>query len=148
MNYSTAIFLVNKNVRAVVGVYEDDEQGKKAVPRTVFKTVDETIKVGDYVLVPTNTRHKMSVNKIVEVDVDVDFDSQTQMSWIISPVDRQEYEANLKIEDAAISAIKSAEKRRKQDELRAALIKDNPILESLQIANLGSNAHGDENPVT
>lgn len=137
MNYSTAIFLVNKSVRAIVGIYEDDDGGKKVVPKTLFKTLDPTIKVGDYVLVPTSTRHKMSVNKVVEVDVDIDFESQTQMSWVIGVVDREEYLRTVKMEEAAIERIKSAEKRRRQDELRAALLKDNPFLETLAIADMG-----------
>lgn len=140
MNYSTAVFLVNKSVRAVAGIYEDDESGKKSPPRTLFKTLDPTIKVGDFVLVPTSTRHKMSVNKIVEVDCDVDFDSTTPMAWVIEVVHRSEYDSVIKMEDSAIAAIKSAEKRRKQDELRAALVKDNPFLETLAIASMSGEA--------
>lgn len=136
MNYSTAVFLVNKNVRAVAGIYEDDEGGKKSPPRTLFKTLDATIKVGDFVLVPTSTRHKMSVNKIVEVDCDVDYDSSVQIAWVISVVERADYERTLRMEESAIAAIKSAEKRRKQDELKAALLKDNPELATLAIANM------------
>ena len=138
MNYSTAVFLVNSHVRAVVGIYEDDDNGKRQVPRTTFKTLDESIKVGDFVLVPTNTRHRMSVNKIVEVDVEVDLESSTPMAWIIGPVDRSEFERVTKMEEGAIAQIKSAEKRRKQDELRAALLKDNEFLKALPIADMSA----------
>lgn len=140
MNYSTAIFLVNKSVRAIVGIYEDDDNGKKVVPKTLFKTLDPTIKVGDYVLVPTSTRHKMSINKVVETDVDIDFDVTAPMAWVISVVERDDYERTVKMEETAIVAIKSAEKRRKQDELREALLKDNPFLSSLAIADMGAES--------
>lgn len=139
MNYTTAIFLVNKRVRAVVGIYEDDQDGKLKVTRTLFKTLDPDIKVGDFVLVPTETRHKMTVNKIVEVDAEVDFDSRTAMSWVIGVVDKTTYDEVVAMEASAIVQIKSAEKRKKQDELRAALLKDNEFLKDLPIAQLGDD---------
>jgi hypothetical protein len=135
MNYSTAIFLVNKSVRAIAGIYEDDDNGKRPVPKQIFKTLDPSISAGDFVLVPTNTRHKMTVNKVVEVDVDVDFDNATPMAWVIGVVDRTEFERTTKMEEQAIATIKSAEKRRRQDELRAALLKDNPELQTLAIVD-------------
>lgn len=139
MNYSTAVFLINKNVRAVVGIYEAQEElGKPRVPRTTFKTLDDSIKPGDFVLVPTNTRHCMTVNKIVDVDVEVDLESSAQMAWVIGVVDRSEYERVTKMEDGAIASIKSAEKRRKQDDLRAALLKDNEFLKALPIADMSA----------
>lgn len=140
MNYTTALFLVNKSVRAIVGIYEDDDNGKKVVPKTIFKTLDPTIQVGDFVLVPTNTRHKMSVNKVVEVDVEIDFEATTPIAWVISPpIDRSEYQRTVKLEETAIERIKSAEKRRRQDELRAALIKDNPELSYLALSDMGAD---------
>jgi hypothetical protein len=140
-NYSTAVFLLNKHARAVVGVYEDETEyarvnSGRAAPRQTFKTLDETIKVGDFVLVPTNTRHKMTVNKIVEVDVDVDFESATPMAWVIATIDRSEFERVLKHEGDMIEKVKSAEKRRKQDELRDALLKQNDYLKTLEITSL------------
>jgi hypothetical protein len=141
LNHSTAIFLINKSVRAVVGIYEAQEKpGDKPVPRTTFKTLDPTIKVGDFVLVPTGTRHLMSVNKIVEVDVEVDLESSVQMAWIISVVDKSEYDHVKRMEDNAISQIRSAEKRKKQDDLRAALLKDNPLLETLSLSDMSAPA--------
>jgi hypothetical protein len=63
---------------------------------------------------------------------EVDLESGAQVQWLIGTIDREAYEAVLNQENTAIAAIKSAEKRRKQDELAAALLKDNPELQSLQ----------------
>lgn len=143
MNYSTAVFLINPNVRAVLGIYEaEEDKGQRPVPRTAFKTLDHSIKVGDFVLVPSSTRHKMTVNKVVEVDVDVDFDSGTQMTWIIGKVDRADHEKINAMEHQAIQTIKSAELRKKKDELRKALIADSEALKALPIAS--AQAHDDE----
>ena len=116
MNYSTAVFLINKNLRAVLATYEKD--GGK----TMFKTLDPTIKVDDFVVVPTNTRHTMTVCKIVETDVDVDFDSATQVDWIVCKIDRKPYEDTLSQEGQAISAMKSAELHKKRKDLRDAML--------------------------
>ena len=120
MNYTTAVFLINKNVRAVEGTYESGDTAK----RETFKTLDPTIKSGDLVVVPTDTRHKMTVVKVVAIDVDVDFESSAPVRWIVSKVDVHEHEVRLAQEGDAISAIKSAELRKKREDLRDSLLKD------------------------
>ena len=107
MNYSTAVFLINDDVRAIACTYEADEKAK----REIFKTLDKSIAKDDFVVVPTDTRHKMTVVKVVEVDVDVDLDSSIPMQWIVGAVERHDYERILKMEEQAIETIKSAEAR-------------------------------------
>ena len=118
MNYSTAVFLINDKVRAIACTYEKDG------PATIFKTLNSEIQVGDLVIVPTSTRHMMTVCEVAEVDVDVDYDSPTQMSWVIDVVDTSDFDLVLGQEAQAIEAVKSAEKRRRKDALRAAVFKD------------------------
>lgn len=137
MNNSIAVFLINKNVRAVVGIYEVDIPNGKQASRTMFKTFDQSIQVGDYVVVPSCTRHGLTTNKIVEVDADPDFDSNVEMRWVICRIDKVEYEATLRMENEAIAKIRSAEKRKKQDELRAALLIDNEALRGLSLSMAG-----------
>ena len=120
MNYSTAIFLISDVVRAVEATYESHDDA----PRTVFKTMDPSIKVDDFVVVPTTTRHEMTVCKIVAVDVEIDLDSGVTLDWVVGTVDRVDFEAIKKQEADAIATIKSAEKHRKREELREALIAD------------------------
>ena len=136
MNYSTAVFLINHNIRAVVGTYEAGDNA----PRTTFKTLDPSLKEGDFVVVPTTTRHNMTVVKIVAVDVDVDFDNSSAMQWVICKINQAPYNDVLAQEASAINAIKSAETRRKRDELRDALLKDQAeIIKALPIASAGNN---------
>lgn len=140
MNYSTAVFLINKHVRCILATYEADEKAK----RTQFKTLDDAIKIGDFVIVPTDTRHKMTVCKVVDVDVDVDFDSQEQMQWVIGIVDLADHSQVLSQEAKAIQTIKSAELREKRTKLADALFantKDD--LKTLEIADMNG---GTEKP--
>lgn len=137
MNYSTAIFLVNPAARAVAVSYEVDSLGKGVKPFTLYKTIDPAVKVGDYAIIPTDTRHKMTVVRVEEVDVEVDLDYPKQMEWLIAPVDTRAYEAVLKQEAAGIDRIKSAEKAARQKELRDKLMADNPDLAAL--ANVGAD---------
>lgn len=137
MNYTTAVFLINKHVRAIVATYEATD----SAPRTTFKTLDETIAVGDFVVVPTDTRHKMTVVKVIDTDVDVDFDAPAKMDWIIGKVDREEYETHLKQEGEAITAIKSAELRKKREELAKSMFANNvEALKALPIAAMNGDA--------
>ena len=120
MNYSTAVFLINKHTRAILATYEEGENAK----RTMFKTLDETLKPGDFVIVPTDTRHKMTVCKVMEADVDVNFDDTMPVAWVIGKVDRAAYEQTLAQEATAIQTIKSAELRKKRNDLRDAVLAD------------------------
>ncbi len=142
MNYSTAVFLINKTVRAVNVSYERDSANPERYSGTLtmFKTFDQSIKKGDFVIVPTDTRWRMTVCRVEEVDVDVDLESTVQVGWLIGRVDKVAYEGVLAQEETAVVAIKSAEKKRKQDELRDALLKDNPELNSLATVGLGAAA--------
>ncbi len=123
MNYSKAVFLISDDVRAVLVTYEKDEPDRPA-PRTMYKTFDTKIKVDDYVVVPTNTRHHMTVCKVVKVDVEVDLESSEDLDWIIGVVNRADFEKIKSQEGDAIARIKSAEKRKKREELRKALLDD------------------------
>ena len=131
MNYSTAIFLIRKDIRAVSVSYEVDAEGKGIRPFVTFKTADHTVAAGDYVIIPTDTRHKMTVARVEEVDLDIDFNSAKQVDWLVGSVDRGVYDEILEREGEAIAAIKSAEKRRLQDELKEKLLADNPDLQML-----------------
>lgn len=140
MNYSTAIFLINSDVRAVAVSYETDHEGKGKRPFTTFKTFEDDIVEGDYVVIPTGTRHDMTVARVEEVDVEIDLESSAQMHWIVDRVDttaRNRVEAQ---EAEAIAKIKSAEKRAKQDQLREKLLADNPDLAGLSIVNATASA--------
>lgn len=140
MNYSTAIFLINPKVRAIAAIYEPDTDNRKA-PRTVFKTFDQTIEVGDYILVPTDTRHKMTVNKVVEVDVEPDLESGAQMNWVIGAVERGPYEEVLAQESRAIDLMKAAEKTHAREELRKKMMAhvDETKLAALQITRMSGD---------
>lgn len=134
MNYSTAIFLINKDVRAIAVTYEkidlnkDTTQmkyqpaylsgGKLPVGAVVFKTMDQDIDVNDYVIVPTDTRHGMTVCKVVATDIEVDFESDQECHWIVGTVNTHGFEQIRQQEEKAILAIKAGEVKNKQDKLR------------------------------
>lgn len=134
MNYSTAIFLINKSVRAVRVSYDQDSAtpGKPAGNLTLFKTFDTSLAPGDYVIVPTDTRWRMTVCRIEDVDVEIDLESNAQVGWLVGRADRGDYDTVVAEEEAGIAQIKSAEKKRKQDELIASLVANNPDLAHLQ----------------
>ena len=134
MNYSIAVFLINKNARAVRAIYEADAPGNSA-KRSLFKTFDQSVAVDDLVIVPTDTRHKFTVVRVVETDIDLDFDTSENVQWIVGRVDLANHTTRLQQEAAAISAIKSAELKKKRDELSKAMFADySENLKALPIA--------------
>lgn len=134
MNYTTAIFLINTTCRAILATYESDDNAK----RVLFKTLDPTIKVDDFVLVQTDTRHKMTVCKVVEVDVDFDLESTTPVTWVIGKVDRAHVDNLMQQEADAVKAIKAAELRKKRSDLKESLLANYAAeIATLPIANVG-----------
>ena len=134
MNKTTLIFLINNTVRALACSYEAHENA----PVVIFKTLDPNLKPGDLVLVPTNTRHNMTVNKVIKEIHDFDPDTTMDVKWIIGPVDRTNYDRILGMENEAIAAVTGAEKRRKREELRKTLLADQEsALAEMPIAQIG-----------
>lgn len=123
MNYSTVVFLVSPSVRAVSVSYETKEEKTSGRQFYTFKTFDASIKKDDLVIVPTDTRHKFTVVKVEEVDIDIDLDdATTQFKWIAGKVDLSGYADTLAQEAAAVEKIKSAEKRKKREDLKKSLL--------------------------
>lgn len=135
MNYSTAVFLINNKVRAVEASYEDGQKHK------IFKTFDMSIQVGDLVVVPTDTRHKRTVVKVTRLDANVDFDGQEHVHWIVSKIDETNYKDTTAQESQAIESIKSAEIRKKREDLANALWADKAEeLKAIPLASMNGNA--------
>ena len=125
MNYSIAVFLLNDNCRLCRGIFEaDSPDGKSFAKRELLKTFDPTISVGDIVMVPTGTRHGVSVMKIVEVDTDLDIDTQEDVRWVIGKVDQEYYTMLKKQEEQAIAAIKQAELKKKKKAMMETMAMD------------------------
>ena len=120
MNYSTAILVMNDNVRCIKVTYETDTEHTKA-PRELFKTFDKSLKENDYVVVPTTTRHNLTVCKVVEVDVDDWIDTGKEIGWIVGSVDVADATKIREQEEQAITAIKHAEKLKRRKELKASM---------------------------
>lgn len=122
MNYSSAVFLINKNVRAIKVTYDKAEGGKSPSEYT-FKTLDTSIKVDDFVVVPTDTRHGLTVVKVTQCDVDIDLDdAATQYKWIVARVDRTGYDQTLLDEAQAVKVIRLAEFNKKRSDLREGML--------------------------
>ncbi len=120
MNYSTAILVMNPDARCLKVTYEVDSEHTKA-PREMFKTFDKNLKVGDYVVVPTNTRHNLTVCKIVEIDVDDWMDTGKELGWIVGSVDMADANKVKAWEETAIQGLKDAEKRKRRREMQASM---------------------------
>lgn len=134
MNQSTAIFLISDKVRAILAHYDADTPTSKA-PRSMFKTMDPAIKVGDFIVVPTNTRHNMTVCKVSDIDVDVDFDSAATVAWVLDRVDLKHSVEIEGLEQQAIKRIQSAEKNRKREEIKKAMLADVGDMKFIELPN-------------
>lgn len=125
LNEAAAVFLINDNVRAVLCVYENEEEKPKQ-EKYLFKTFDPSISKGDFVIVPTDTRHKMTVVKVAEVDAEdlVNFESPVPYKWIVGKVELADHTHTIAQETEALQVIKSAEKAKKRRELKEAMLAD------------------------
>jgi hypothetical protein len=142
MNYSTAIFLINKNVIAIEAIYDD---GKDAEVFKTFDDFDSKINVGDILVVESGTRHKMTTVKVTKVDAQVDLDGPKQVKWVIAKVDKDAFEKNILLPEAtAIEKIKSAEMRAKRQALADALLMDKDEMKALPLAAINGDRQAAE----
>jgi hypothetical protein len=123
MNYSTAIFLINDNVRALYVRYEVGDRTQ----RYMVKTFDQGIVVDDYLVVPQTGKYNMAIAKVTDVDVDVDFDSMTFVPWVLQKLDFSPFNEIIRQEDVAIAAIKEARFEERRNELASALMKSRKV---------------------
>lgn len=130
MKQSLIVFLINDSVRAIKGRYEEGGVD------TAFKTLDQDIKVDDYVVVQSSTRHGMTVVKVTAVDIDVDLEANAEMLWAVQKIDMASFGVTLEQEQKAIAAVNAAEKARKKEELRRSLFANHEAtIAALEIAN-------------
>lgn len=137
---SRKIFVANENVRGILAIYDHEPADKpNSVKRTFFKTLDDTIKTGDYLIVPSKTRHNMTTVKVVDTDVECDLADQTPIDWVVGKIDCRAYETVLSKEGEMLAVIRDAEKRKMRAELKAAVFADVPEdqIKTLAIANMG-----------
>lgn len=120
MHNSRKIFLTDKEPRCILTSYENVENA----PTKEYKTYDTSIEAGDYVVIPTDTRHNMTVVKVEEVDVEADLDSDEPVSWVICKADRTEFERVTKVENTFLTGVRSAEKKRRKEQLRQDFLSD------------------------
>lgn len=147
MNYSTAVMLINANIRAIKTIYKPDilrADGKSALNevRTIYKTLDPDLKKGDLVVVPTATRHGMTVVLVDEVDVEVDFESPVQVGWVIDKVSKDAVDKILLEEGKWIEMLKASEKRKKREEIKKSMLAmyDDEGIEKLPITNMSEKS--------
>ncbi len=145
MNYSTAVMLINPNIRAIKTIYKPDTlrlDGKSTMnePRVIYKTLDTTIKKGDLVVVETHTRHGMTAVLVDEVDVEVDFESDVQVRWVVDKVDTAQLKTIQTEEAKWIDALRASEKRSKREEIKKKMLEmyQDAGVEKLPIASLGA----------
>lgn len=134
MNKSLAVFLASNECRMIKISYEPDDKSPVG-----FKTFDKSLKVDDLVVIPTNTRHEFTVAKVVAVDIEVDLDTGTQYQWIAGRFDPKGHLSTLEREAKMLEAIRSAELKRKREQLKSDLINDLGGDENLLIIDANSS---------
>lgn len=138
MNYSTAVMLFNQDIRAVRVSYDPSDKVNGKPRDYLFKTLDPELIVGDYVNIPTETRHNITVGRVEEIDSEVDFDSELEIKWVISRVPMREHENILYDEQQWIAEMKKAQARKKKEDIKKSMVEmyeaDGSSLETLAIA--------------
>lgn len=134
MNYSTAVMLINKNIVAIRGKYEEGGNAE------VFKTIDNTLKVDDMVVVESATRWGFTTVKVTEINVEVDFDSSTQIGWVVQSISIPDHQKIKDMENTAIELIKKGELRKRREDILKNTLDASSAgeINNLDIARLGT----------
>lgn len=125
MHDSRTVFLLDDNIKCVSGKYDIGHNSSTEE----FKTAIEGIEVGDYVVVPTDTRQKMTVVRIDEINIEPDLESDVKMDWVMCKVPKQAYDATMASEKTFVDRTRVAARIRKKEQL----IKDLQIDTSMKV---------------
>ena len=127
------IFLLSDTVRGVRVQYDPKDTNKKGY---LFKSMDESLEEDDLVIIPTDSRHGMTVGKVMGFDDEIDLDMDMELKWILGRVDTQAADSIIEQEQTAITAADRAEKDKRRKELREALMEQTGgALEKLAITS-------------
>ena len=135
-NPDHAVFLIDDRVRAVSVSYDKIEDiAGRTIPRQTltFKTFDQSIKVGDFVVIPTDTRWNMTVGRVEAVDVRVNYSSNEKLRWVMARIPLDDYKKLVADEQTLIVGVAQAEEAEAREQLAAKLKKLNPDLKGLQL---------------
>lgn len=131
MNKSLQVLLVNENVRLIsCKILPPTESGKAPTDNSVasytYKTMDQTLKVGDTIVVPVNAPNLdgdvFRVAKVVLVDIAADFDCPIKYKWVVAQLSFENYNNIIEAEKDVLEEISKATKLAKREELRANLL--------------------------
>lgn len=123
MHPSHFILIANPNVLIARCAYNEDKPGV-STDLTAFKTLDQSIQPGDYVVIPTNRRHGMTVVRVKSVDPLLKsryaIKGEDKLDWIVAKVDKSAYDTLLKQEGDLIERFAALEVERERQELAKA----------------------------
>lgn len=121
MNINTALFLFRKDVRAHACEYQTLEENSSRNLK-VFKTFDPSLKVGDIVCVPTETRVGFTAVRIVEADVTIDLDTKKPMPWIAGIINTGAFEKLKADEQGFLAKMRKVQESAEREKLRSAMM--------------------------
>jgi len=122
---SRTVFLLpgDQEPRCVLATYLASEDA----PTTEFKTFDQSLTEGDYVVIPTEDRHKMTVVKITATTgadgkpIEPDLESPKKIDWIVGRVDRSAFEGVTAKEDHFLEVYRLAQKAQRKAEMQKTM---------------------------
>lgn len=118
-NKSTMVFIYDQSTRLIKLVY-DPEREKDF---SYGKTDDPHIQPGQYVVVRSKTRHKLTVSKVAEVDLPFDPSYGGEVQRIVGVVGMANLEAIEAKEEQALEIIQAADLRAQREELQETVLK-------------------------
>lgn len=131
MHESRKVFLIEESCLCIEATYNENDAPKQ------FKTFDSSIEIDDYLIVPKDTCHKMTVVKVTKINIHPDIKSDKAMDWVIGKVDRSQFEDTLDRESRFIQKAREGERKREMAQMKADIFGDVPE-EELKMLSLSS----------
>jgi hypothetical protein len=134
-NTSLAVFLVDDRARCIKVAYDKQQMyGGKDIGSDIksFKTLDPTIKKGDFVVIETSTRWGLTVGRVEEVDCLVNYANPEEMRWAIG-FDHSTFKLLKEEEQKLIGVVSKAEEQDAREQLRRKMMASNPNFAGLSL---------------
>ncbi len=121
MHSSRYVFVISDEARCIKVQYDPNDKSNTSFN----KTMDQSITVDDMVVLETDSRHKMTIGKVIEVDIEPDLESSVRMNWVYQKIDNDAIKSLRDQEAEAVDTVKKLERKKKRRELRQEWMGDN-----------------------
>jgi len=123
-NLKAMVSALQSNMRTIkVSFTHGLHEGSKSAGKLyTYKTRDESIKEGDWVVVFAANEYKVCYVHSVDLIPDIDVDAKSAYKWVVQKVDPTQYDLEMQTDQEAYQMLVEAEKKAQREKVKEMFV--------------------------